>query len=83
MLLTIPAITESGQIHVIYCVRMIHILVLSFRSHVNRALRRLWAGYTTHDCNQMATINTAEHFGVSRNWDRSPGSRQIFYSSKI
>jgi len=65
----VRAITELGldARHFILCTDDCHAETLVEEGHVNRAIRRAIArGLSPIQAYQMATINTAEHFGVSR-----------------
>jgi adenine deaminase len=65
----VRAITELGldARHFILCTDDCHAETLVEEGHVNRAVRRAIArGLSPIQAYQMATINTAEHFGVSR-----------------
>ena len=65
----VRAITELGLDgrHFILCTDDCHAETLVEEGHVNRAVRRAIArGLSPIQAYQMATINTAEHFGVSR-----------------
>ncbi|MBN1535337.1 MAG: adenine deaminase [Anaerolineales bacterium] len=65
----IKAVTELGMDtrHFILCTDDSHCETLVNDGHVNRAVKRAIAqGASPMQAIQMATINTAEHFGVSR-----------------
>lgn len=65
----IKAVTEMGMDarHFILCTDDSHCETLVNEGHVNRAVKRAIAqGLSPMQAIQMATINTAEHFGVSR-----------------
>lgn len=65
----VRAITELGldARHFILCTDDCHAETLVEEGHVNRAIRRAIArGLSPIQAYQMATINTAEHFGISR-----------------
>ncbi len=65
----IKAVTEMGMDarHFILCTDDSHCETLVNEGHVNRAVKRaISQGLSPMQAIQMATINTAEHFGVSR-----------------
>ncbi len=65
----IKAVTEKGMDsrHFILCTDDSHCETLVNEGHVNRAVKRaISQGLSPMQAIQMATINTAEHFGVAR-----------------
>jgi adenine deaminase len=65
----IKAVTEKGMDprHFLFCTDDSHSETLVHEGHVNRAVRNAIAqGLSPITAIQMATINTAEHFGVAR-----------------
>jgi len=65
----VKAVTELGMDarHFILCTDDSHCETLVNEGHVNRAVKRaISQGLSPMQAIQMATINTAEHFGVSR-----------------
>ncbi len=65
----VKAITEHGQDsrHFLLCTDDCHAETLVNEGHIDRAVRLVMSlGVTPMQAIQMATINTADHFGVSR-----------------